>query len=178
MALKATINKALIHVSDMDRHVYDTFNLTIAQHPSETDKRMMVRLLAYVLNSREHLRFTKGLSEDSEPEIWAIDYSDQIQLWIDLGEVDEKRIKKACAQSQQVIVYTYHSTSEAWWQKMSQKVHQFDNLKVVALDDEQCEQLANFAGRSIDLTCTIDSGHIYLNNDNQALTITPTTLKD
>lgn len=105
MALKATIFKAEISISDMDRHYYQEHPLTIAQHPSETNERMMVRLLAFALNADERLEFTKGLSADDEPELWNKNYSDEIELWIELGQPDEKRIRKACGRSRQVIIY-------------------------------------------------------------------------
>ncbi|QBY05702.1 YaeQ family protein [Thalassotalea sp. HSM 43] len=177
MALKATVNKAHIQVSDMDRHYYETLSMTVAQHPSETDKRMMVRLLAYVLNANEDLTFTKGLSEDSEPEIWQKDYSEQILLWIDLGEVDEKRIKKACSSAQQVKIYTYRSSTDTWWQKIENKLHGYDNLQVIAFDPDQCEQMASYVARSMDLTCTIDTGQIWLSNAENSMQVTTTFLK-
>jgi len=106
MALKATINKATIHLSDMDRNYYDTLNLTIAQHPSETDTRMMIRLIAFILNANEHLQFGKGVSDEDEAAIWQINYSEEIELWIELGQLDEKRIKKACNRAQKVKLIT------------------------------------------------------------------------
>ncbi|MDN3652201.1 YaeQ family protein [Thalassotalea ponticola] len=177
MALKATVNRAQVQVSDMDRHYYDSLSLTIAQHPSETDKRMMVRLLAFVLNANEQLRFSKGLSEDSEPDIWHKDYSEQIVLWIELGEPDEKRIKKACSLARQVIVYDYQSSNEIWWQKLKNKVQHFDNLSVYALDSDDCQQMADMAKRSMDLTYTIDSGQVWVSSAEQTVQITPITLK-
>jgi uncharacterized protein YaeQ len=95
MALKATVVKAELQVSDMDRHYYASHNLTLAQHPSETDERLMVRLLAFALNADERLEFGKGLSSDDEPDLWRRDYTGDIELWIDLGQPDESRIRKA-----------------------------------------------------------------------------------
>ena len=102
MALKATIYKANIHLADMDREYYDTINLTIAQHPSETDQRMMVRLISFILNAHQDLQFGKGLSDEEEAVIWQVNYSSVIDLWIELGQIDSKRIKKACSRAKSV----------------------------------------------------------------------------
>ncbi len=112
MALKATIYKATIHLSDMDRNYYDTLQLTVAQHPSETDQRMMLRMIAFVLNAHEDLQFGKGVSAEDEATIWQINYSEVIELWIELGQIDEKRIKKACNRSEQVKLYCYGRSVE------------------------------------------------------------------
>ena len=176
MALKATIYKANIHVSDMDRNYYDTINITIAQHPSETDRRMMVRILAYILNLQEHIQFTKGLSEDDEPEIWVKDFSEVIKLWIDLGQIDEKRIKKGCNHSHEMKLYSYGSGVDIWWSKTKNKVSNFKNLSVVKIDDDTCEQLATLVSRTMELNCTIDSGQIWLGNDQTTVHIDPQTL--
>lgn len=176
MALKATINKATISLSDMDRNYYQTLNLTIAQHPSETDRRMMVRILAYLLNAHEDLTFTKGLSNDDEPEIWQKDYSDQIQLWIELGQIDEKRIKKGCNKAQQVRLYSYGSSVDVWWSKIKNKIYDFKNLNVYKIDESTCEQLIKLAERNMNLQCSIDSGQIWLGNNETTVHIVPVTL--
>lgn len=176
MALKATINKAIISLSDMDRHYYQTLNLIIAQHPSETDRRMMVRILAFILNAHEDLAFTKGLSSDEEPEIWQKDYSEQIQLWIELGQIDEKRIKKGCNKAQKMRLYSYGSSVDVWWSKIQNKLHDHKNLNIYKIDEQTCEQLEQLAGRSMNLQCSIDSGQIWLSNDETTVHIELATL--
>jgi len=108
MALKSTVYKAELQISDMDRHYYHTHSLTIAQHPSETDERMQLRLLAFALNANEALHFGKGLSSDDEPDLWEKDYTNHIVTWIELGQPDLKRIKKACTMSDRALIYAYH----------------------------------------------------------------------
>src|SRR6056297_2009370 len=107
MALKATIFKAALNIADMDRHYYGDHQLTLAQHPSETAERLMVRLLAFALNASETLTFTKGISTDDEPDLWQKSLSDDIELWIELGLPNESRLRKACGRAQRVIVYAY-----------------------------------------------------------------------
>ena len=104
MALKATVHKAHLQIADMDRHYYQDHSLTLAQHPSETDDRLMVRLLAFALNADEHLQFGKGLSDEEEPDAWIADLTGNLDLWIELGQPDEKRIRKACSRAKQVVV--------------------------------------------------------------------------
>ena len=107
MATKATIYKALLNIANMDSHYYAEHNLTMAKHPSETDLRLMVRLITFILNADEDLAFTKGISHEDEPDLWKKSLGGDIELWIELGQPDEKCIKKACGRSDQVIIYTY-----------------------------------------------------------------------
>ena len=131
MALKATIVKVQVQLNDLDRHHYDTLNLTIAQHPSETNERLMVRILAYLLNVEEHLQFTKGLCADDEPEIWQVNLADEIENWIDLGLPEERRVRKACNRSKKVMIYAYGSgDADMWWQRSENKLSRFDNLTI------------------------------------------------
>ncbi|MFT5162540.1 MAG: hypothetical protein ACI9FJ_001116 [Alteromonadaceae bacterium] len=174
MALKATICKAQIQLSDMDRHVYETLTLTIAQHPSETNERMMVRLIAYLLNTHEHLQFTKGLSADDEPEIWQKNLSDEIDVWIDLGLPEEKRLRKACSRAKKVIIYTYGGTAvKLWWQRTENKVSRFKHLTVINMPQEQVDELTKMAGRSMEFQCTIQDGETWLSNDDASVTVIP-----
>ena len=115
MALKSTIYKADCQISDIDRGYYQPHYLTIALHPSETEERMMVRLLAFVLNAHEHLQFSKGLSTDDEPDLWKKSLTGDIELWIDAGMPDEKRIRKASNRADKVIIYTYGGRNNVWW---------------------------------------------------------------
>ena len=116
MALRATIHKADLHVADSDRHYYGSHSLTIAKHPSETEERMMIRIIAFALQANEDLTFTKGLSDTDEPDLWIKDLTDAIKLWIEIGQPDERRILKACGRADQVIVYCYGGqTSKIWW---------------------------------------------------------------
>ncbi|MFY8275268.1 YaeQ family protein [Pseudoalteromonas sp. SSDWG2] len=178
MALKATIIKARLNVSDLNRHHYQEYPLTVAQHPSETEQRLMIRLLTFALNASENLQFTKGLCAEDEPELWCREMDDSISLWIDLGLPDEKRIKKACTQAKNVVLYTYgENTQSMWWQKNQPKLHSFKNLTIVSLAYEQTQQLAAMASRSIDLTITIEDNEVWVSNNEQSLQINLTLLQ-
>ncbi len=178
MAIKATIYKATIQLSDMDRNYYQTLNITIARHPSETERRLMVRILAYILNAHEDLQFTKGLSEDDEPEIWLKSYSDELELWIELGQLDEKRIKKGCNRAKQMRLYSYGSSVDLWWPKIKNKLSHFTNLSVINIDEPTCDELTKLLKRNMDLQCSIDSGQIWLGNSEQTVQIDPQVLLD
>ena len=178
MALKATVIKARLNVSDMTRHHYQDYALTVAQHPSETEQRLMIRLLAFALYAQESLRFTKGLCADDEPELWAVEPDETISLWIDLGLPDEKRIKKACSRAKHVVVIAYgENTQSIWWQKLQSKVSQHKNLSVISLAYEQTQQLAEMAQRNIDIAINIDEQEAWVSNDNASVQIPLTFLQ-
>ncbi|MEX2475320.1 YaeQ family protein [Marinobacter sp.] len=177
MALKATIFKATLNIADMDHHYYADHQLTLARHPSETDERMMIRLLAFVLNASDNLEFTKGLSTDDEPELWQKSLSDNIELWIELGLPDESRIRKACNRARQVILYTYGGRAvPLWWDKCRNKLTRFDNLTIINLPQAPIEALAGMAERGMNLQCSIQDGEISIGNEQTLVNITPEPL--
>lgn len=171
MALRATIFKADLQMSDMDRHYYAQHTLTIARHPSETDERMMVRVLAFALHAHEALTFGKGLSSEDEPDLWQKDLTGAIDLWIEVGQPDEKRILKACGRSVQVIVYSYSGTSNIWWKNTGPKVERARNLRVVNLPSTVSLALAKLAQRTMQLQCMIQDGQIWFSSGEETVQI-------
>lgn len=172
MALKATIFKADLQIADMDRHYYNSHALTIAQHPSETDERMMVRVLAFAMYADERLAFTKGISTDDEPDLWLKSLSDEIELWIELGQPDEKRLRKAAGRAKQVVIITYNSRSAAVWRgQMQEALSKLSNVTVRALSNDTVEALAKLAQRSMSLQCTIQEGEVSLGDDSQLVNV-------
>lgn len=177
MALSATVYKAEVNIADMDRHYYQSHNLVLAQHPSETDTRMMVRLLAFALNANEELQFTKGLSTDDEPELWHKSLSDDIELWIELGQPDEKRIRKACGRAKQVIIYCYSGNSAAiWWEQIGKQLQRFDNLTIINLPNEACEAMAAMVKRTVQLNISLQDGVVSISDNEQNIDIAPERL--
>ncbi len=170
MALKATIFKAEISISDMDRNYYNDHNLTIARHPSENDERMMLRIIAFIVNAHERLEFTKGLSEDDVPDLWQKNFADEIERWIELGQPSEQRIKKGCNQSQQMLIYAYADNSfDAWWKKEQHKLRTRKNLSVFTLPEALATTLANAVTRTMHMQVSIQDGQIWLTlEDNDA----------
>ena len=177
MALKSIIYKADIQIADMDRHYYQDHALTLARHPSETDERMMVRLLAFVLNAHEALAFGKGLSADDEPDLMQKDLTGAIERWIDVGLPDDKRIMKACGRAAQVTIYSYSSNSGIWWNQIGSRVERARNLTVYNLPAPTSQALAAMAQRSMQLQCTIQDGQAWLSNGERSVQIDLTVLK-
>ena len=179
MALKATIFKTELQVSDLDRHHYETYNLTVARHPSETDERMMIRLLAFALFADENLAFTRGLSTDSEPELWKISPSGEIALWVELGMPDEKRIRKACGKADQVVIVSYgENKAEPWWQKNCEALNRCRNLSVLYIPLANGADLAAMVNRTMQLQFTIDDGQVWIISEGNTIDIIPTTWKE
>lgn len=164
MALKPTIYKININLSDLDKEVYESCALTIAQHPSENNQRLLARLLAFLLNYQENLSFTKGLSDVDVPDIWLKDDFDKVQLWIEVGEPNAERIKKACRQADAVKIYSFNSKSDVWW-KQSQKALTALDAKFYRFDSEQIERVAALLSRTMELSVTITDGICYLSSE-------------
>jgi uncharacterized protein YaeQ len=162
MALKATIYKADLQIADMDRNYYQEHGLTMARHPSETDERMMIRLLAFALHAGPSLVFTKGLFDTDEPDLWQKDLTGAIDLWIEVGQPDEKRLMKACGRATKVVVYSYSATSHLWYKQIANKLERAKNLTVVNIPAEASEQLERLAKRNMQLQCTIQDGQVWL----------------
>lgn len=178
MALTATIFKATLQISDMDRSYYAEHLLTLARHPSETDERMMVRLLAFALHAGEQLNFTKGLCVDEEPDLWQMSLSNEIEIWIDVGLPDERRLRKACNRAQEVYLYCYGGRGAGlWWQKNCDKLQRFSNLSVIELPEVSSKGLAKLAERAMQLQCTIQDGEIWLSSGDQTCSISPLVRK-
>lgn len=177
MALKATIFKASVQVSDMDRNYYQSHALTLARHPSETDERMMVRLLAFALNAHEYLAFGKGLSTDDEPDLWRKDLTGAIEQWIDVGQPDEKRLRKACGRANEVVVYSYGGSGAVMWREsVRDTLARCRNLMVVALPPDASQAMAKLAGnggRAMELTYTVQEGDVWVASEKDTVHIKP-----
>ena len=161
MALKPTIYKLKITLADTDRNYYDTLNLTVAQHPSETLERMMARVLAFSINAQEYLVFTKGLCAVEEPDIWACTLDDRISLWIDVGEPTAERIKKASRLAQAVKVYSFNSKSDTWWEQGEAKFRELP-ASFYQFPWESIQALATLVKRTMHLSVTITGDTAYL----------------
>ena len=179
MAQKATIYKVELSVADMDRHYYETHNLTVAKHPSETDERLMVRLLAFALNAHEQLEFTKGLSTDDEPDIWKKSLSGEHELWIALGLPSEKVVRQSCGKAGEVIVYCYGgNTAEMWWEKIKANTNRFDNLQVINFSKQDTTELGKQASRLMKLQVNIQDGDVMVSAGGSTIYVTPVKWKN
>lgn len=177
MPPNATIFKATLHIADMDRHYYEDHAVTLARHPSETDERMMVRLLAFALHAHPALLFGRGIGTEDEPALWQKDLTGAIDLWIEVGEPDEKAMRQACGRSKQVAVYSYGGRgSDRWWEKTRPALSRCTNLTVINIPQEGSRALAQLAERNMDLHCSIQDGQILIGNGSTATQLELTTL--
>ncbi|ENO90520.1 YaeQ family protein [Thauera linaloolentis] len=173
MALKATIFKAEIQIADMDRGHYADYSLTLARHPSETDERMMVRLLAFALFADPALGFGKGLCADDEPDLWQKDLTGAIERWIDVGQPDEKWVRKACGRAGKVVVLAYGRALDVWWNGVREKLARQSSLQVIELARESSSELARLAERTMRLQFSIQDGHVWVTNGQDTVQIQP-----
>ncbi len=176
MAIKSTIYKIDLQIADMDRHYYANHSLTLARHPSETDERLMVRLIAFMLYANEALTSGKGLSDDEEPDLWQKDLTGAIELWIDVGLPDEREVRKACGRAAQVVVVLYGGrVADMWWDNNSKALLKLNNLTVINLPDTQ--QITDIAARGMAISGTIQDKQILLGHATGSVEISPVLLK-
>ena len=178
MALKSTIYKADLNISDMDRGYYADHALTIARHPSETDERMMIRVLAFAIHASERMAFGKGISDTEEPDLWEKDYTDAILFWGEVGQPDDRRLLKACGRAEQVMVYSFAHASSIWWKQMNTRLERAKNLCVKNIAVETSKELEKMAQRSMQLQCTIQDGQIWMNSGDESVLVELELFKD
>jgi uncharacterized protein YaeQ len=181
MAIKAIIYKANLQIADMDRNVYLDHPVTIARHPSETDERMMIRLLAMALNvpaDNHHgmLEFAKDLWDADEPALWHKDLTGQIMHWIDVGQPDDKRLMKASGRADKVSVISFSASTPIWWAGIATKITRADNIAVWQIDAAQSQALAALAQRTMQLQLTVQDGAVWVGDGQRSVEITPSRL--
>ena len=181
MALKAIIHKATLEISDLDRQLYSDHTLTIARHPSETDERMLIRLLAFALNVPANedggiLDFAKDMWEAEEPALWRKDLTGRIAQWIEVGQPDEKRILRASSNAGKTTVYSFASSTSTWWKDVQPKLVRARNLSVWQIPADQSQSLARLAQRSMALHVTVQEGGVWIADANTSREVTPVRL--
>lgn len=181
MALKATIHKATLQIADMDRQLYVDHAVTIARHPSETDERMMVRLLALALNlpaddQNGTLELAKDLWDTDEPALRQSDLTGQIVQWIDVGQPDERRLLRASGRAERVTVYSYASSTPIWWAGIANKIARAANVAVWQIDSAQSAALAGLAARGMQLQLSVQDGAVWVGDGAQSVEIVPLRL--
>jgi uncharacterized protein YaeQ len=181
MALKAIIYKAKVSFSDLDRNLYSDHELTIARHPSETEERMMIRLLAFVLNAPENndlgkLEFGKDMWEADEPALSQHDLTGLLMHWIELGQPDEKKLVRVCGRSKKVSVYSFANTAPTWWAGLAGKFTRVNNLTVWQIPAAESQALGALADRSMDLTITLQESVLFVGEGDHTVEIKPVKL--
>ena len=174
MASNATVYKAELQVTDLDRHYYATHDLVLAQHPSETEERLMARLLAFALHADERLAFGRGLGDEDEPALWQRDYGGEIERWIELGQPDESRLRKAAGRAREVVVVGYGgNVAETWWKKQHAALSRLRALTVIDLPQAGVEAATALLARSMRLTAMIQDGELQLMDADRSVALRP-----
>lgn len=178
MALKATVHRVDLQISDLDRHYYASHSLTLAQHPSETDARLMVRLLAFAMYAQERLEFGRGLSADDEPDLWLKSLTGEIEHWIELGQPEEAALRRACGRARRVTLIGYSGRAfDIWWEKNVAALARCGNLDVIALPAGTAEALSGLLTRGMRLQCLVQEGELQLMSETATVSATPTVLQ-
>lgn len=176
MALPSTVFKADLQIADTHRHYYDNHSLTFTRHPSETNERLMVRLLAFALNASQGLVFAQGLTDSDEPDLWEKDATGAIINWIFVGLPDEKKIKKACSRSEKVIIYAYGGSTVGIWHA-GLNIDKFSNLSIWNVPPTDSQALVNTVERSMKIQCSIDDSTVWWSSLNTTIEINLARLK-
>ncbi len=181
MALKSTIYKATLQIADMDRQLYADHALTLALHPSETEERLLVRLLAFALNvphDTDHgaLQFARGLADSDEPDLWQHDLTGQLQHWLEVGQPDERRLAKACSRAERVTLYVFGSAAGIWWNAIRGKLTRLNKLAVWQIAPEQAQALSRLASRSMQWQVTVQDGHVWVTGGELSVELRPQLL--
>jgi uncharacterized protein YaeQ len=178
MALGSTVYKAELSVADIGRGYYAEHILALARHPSETEERLMVRLLAFALHAHTDLRFGRGISTEDEPDLWQKDATGVIDQWIDVGLPDERSVRKACGRAGRVVVLAYGGRKlDIWWQQSAAALARHTNLEVITVSPEETAQLAALAQRSMRLSCTVQEGSAWIGSDRSGCSVEPKYLQ-
>ena len=182
MALKATVYKAQLQLADMDRALYADHALTLALHPSETEERLLVRLLAFALlvpadTDRGALQFARGLSDADEPDLWQPDLTGQLVQWVEVGQPDERRLARACGRAERVTIFAYGLAVPIWWAGIENKVARLANLAVWQLPAAQARDLAQLARRSMAWQVTVQDGTVWVGDQERSVELVPAVLK-
>ena len=180
MAIKSTIFKANVQIADIDHSYYADHALTLARHPSETDERMMVRLVALALNAYKlqselngdgTLAFGAGLSNPDDPDVSLRDFTGRTRMWIEVGQPEEKPITRACGKADEVLVYCFSHAAEIWWRGIETKLTRPQNLSVFRIPTEASQALAALAQRSMQLQATVQEGVLSLGDGKNSVDI-------
>ena len=169
MAQPSTIYRAGIQLSDIDRGLYESLQITVARHPSETEERLLARILAYALYYEPELTFTKGVGAGDEPDLWSKGPDGRVRCWIEVGLPDAERLVKASRHSEQVVLCAFGSALTVWEKQNLPKLAGISNLTVISLDQAFLKRLSERLQRTISWSLTVTEGSLYLAIDGETL---------
>lgn len=172
MALPSTIHRVTIQLSDVDRGIYESLQATVARHPSETEERLVARLLAYALFYEPELTFTKGISATDEPDLWSKGPDGRVLLWVEVGLPEADRIIKAGRHTERIALIACGKTLSSWEQQHLPKLDGISNLTLICFDQSFISSLTSRLDRSITWEVTINDGSLYINVGDETLETT------
>jgi uncharacterized protein YaeQ len=181
MAIKATIYKATLQIDDLDRQLYVSHDITIARHPSETDERMMIRMLAFALNvpannDRGLLEFGKDMWDADEPALVQRDLTGQLEHWIEIGQPDEKQIQRLSGRSRRVSIYSFASSTPVWWKGLADKLSRAKNVVIWEVPAAQSQALSALAQRTMHLHVTRQEDSVWFTEGEKSVEVVPVRL--
>lgn len=176
MALPSTVYKAIIRIADLDRGIYETLQATVARHPSETEERLIARLLAFSLFYEEGLVFTKGVSAGDEPDLWSKGPDGRIVAWVEVGLPDAERLLKAARHAGRVGLLACGSGLANWERQHLDKLRRSGSIAVISVEQPFVDHLVERLERSVAWSVTITEGNLYLQVGTETLETIPRRL--
>ena len=170
MALGSTIHQFTIQLSHVDRGVYEALDLRVARHPSESEEFLCARVLAYCLEYRDGLAFSKGLAEPDQPALEVRDLTGVLQAWIEVGAPEATRLHRAMKASPRVAVYTHHDAERYWATLAGEKIHRAEALELHGLDRALVAALVARLARRTAFDLTVTDGTLYVTLGEELLT--------
>ena len=164
MALQATPYKIELNLTDIDRSVYENLRFTVARHPSETEERLCVRLIAYALWYSEQLAFGRGLSDVDEPALWEKSLDDRVLHWIEVGQPDAERITWCSRRAERFTLLAYGNL-RVWQGRVLEPLRTLKNIHVLAVDQEALANLAQDLPRALSWSVMISDGELFVTDE-------------
>lgn len=169
MALSATIHQFNVQLSNVDRGVYESLELRVARHPSESEEFLCARVLAFCLEHREGLAFSKGLAEPDLPALEVRDLTGTLQAWIEIGSPDASRLHRASKAAPRVAVYTHHDAERYWESLAGERIHRAESLELHGLDRALVAAMVAGLERRMAFDLSVSEGILYLTLGDQLL---------
>lgn len=169
MALSAVMHAFDVQLSHVERNVYEALELRVARHPSESEEFMCARVLAFCLEQREGLTFSKGLGEPDQPALEVRDLTGALKAWIEVGLPDASRLHRASKAAPRVAVYTHHDAERYWASLEREHIHRAEALELYALDRDLVAALAARLERRMTLDVSVMDGEIYVTLGDERL---------
>lgn len=166
-----------IQLADSDRERYGELDLRVAQHPSESERYLVARVLARCLEDGDGLEFSKGgVSDDTEPALVQRDLRGDLVAWIEIGAPTPARLHKASKASPRVAVYGWKQLQELADALVAERVHRHADIAIVELDADVLDRVAATLDRNNRWDLAVTGGAVYLTIGEALFELAPTRL--